>query len=290
MTSAFALALLSVDGLGRTTAHRILERFPSWDAVRETPHEQLRLRIKGAPNTDRLVETLLDEAFEADALAPARRNVEALAARGIRTVSPGAPDWPASLDALDRSDRPVVLYLYGAPVSLDRPALACLGRPPIEAEAFEAAQALARVALERGAGLVVGASSGFDVALQKLSLGAGRAATAVLGCGLAKLTPSLRPAATALTRGGGLLVSPFPMTHGPFDHDDRERARVQAALGRAVLAVGATEGSPERGAVDWAAAAGRPVRELDGRWSADAVWTELWPDAPGPDAPGPDTP
>ena len=280
MTSAFALALLSVDGLGRTTAHRVLERFPSWEAVRGTPHEQVRLRIKGAPNTDRLVETLFDDAFEADALAPARAEVEALGKRGIRTLSPGSADWPEALDALDRSDRPVVLYTYGAPTSLDRPALACLGRPPVEAEAFEAAQALARLALERGAGLVVGAGSGFDVALQKLSLGAKRGATAVLGCGLAKLTPSLRPAATALTRGGGLLVSPFPMTHGPFEHDDRERALVQAALGRAIAAVGATEGSPERRAVDWAEAAGRPVRELDGRWSAEAVWNELWPATP----------
>ena len=280
MTPAFALALLSVDGLGRTTAHRILERFPSWEAVRDTPREQVRLRIKGAPNADRLVEAIVDDAFETDALAPARKEVEALGARGIRAVSPGSAEWPTRLDALDRSDRPVVLYTYGAPTSLDGPALACLGRPPIEAEAFEAAQALARVALEQGVGLVVGAGSGFDVALQKLSLGAKRGATAVLGCGLAKLTPSLRPAATALTRGGGLLVSPFPMTHGPFDHDDRERALVQAALGRAVAVVGASEGSPERRAADWAGAAGRPVRELDGRWSASAVWNELWPDAP----------
>ena len=274
MRAAFALALLSVDGLGRTTAHRILERFPTAAALRETPREQVRLRIKGAPRADRLVEAVLDEAFPA-ALDAARAAIDGLGARGIWATAPGDDAWPSGLDALERSDRPVVLYAYGDLGALARPALACLGRPPLDAAAFEAAQTLARHALAHGAGVVTGARSGFDVAVQKLSLGAGRGAVAVLGCGLARLEASLRPAATALTRGGGLLVSPFPMEHGPFDHDDRERALVQAALGRAVAVVGADEGSPERRAYDWAVEAGRPVAELTGS-ASDTPWAELW--------------
>ena len=274
MRAAFALALLSVDGLGRTTAHRILERFPTAAALRETPREQVRLRIKGAPRADRLVEAVLDETFPA-ALDAAQATLDGLGARGIWTTAPGDDAWPSGLDALERSDRPVVLYAYGDLGALARPALACLGRPPLAAAAFETAQTLARHALAHGAGVVTGARSGFDVAVQKLSLGAGRGAVAVLGCGLARLEASLRPAATALTRGGGLLVSPFPMEHGPFDHDDRERALVQAALGRAVAVVGADEGSPERRAYDWAVEAGRPVAELTGS-ASDTPWAELW--------------
>lgn len=284
MSAAFALALLSVDGLGRTTAHRLLERFPTWQTLRATPREQVRLRIKRAPNIDRTLDTLLDDAFETQHLGPAQGAVTALAKRGILTLAPTDAEWPLGVDDLDRSDRPVVLYGYGSLEALARPALACLGRPPLDPAAFEATQALALHALaqhtlDQRVGLVVGAQSGFDVALQKLSLGANRAAVAVLGCGLAKLEKSLRPTATALTRGGGLLLSPFPMTHGPFDHDDRERALVQAALGRALAVAGAPDGSPEERASAWAASTARPVVHPDGTRSPEALWADLWTDA-----------
>ena len=36
----------------------------------------------------------------------------------------------------------------------------------------------------------------------------------------------------SLGRAGGLLLSPFPMDHGPFDHDDAERALGQPELCR----------------------------------------------------------
>ena len=279
MSAAFALALLSVDGLGRTTAHRLLERFPTWDVLRETPREQVRLRLKGTPRVDALLDVILADGFEADHLSPARATVGTLRQRGIHTLAPGGALWPESLHDLDRSDRPVVLYAFGQIEALGRPALACLGRPPLDPASFEASQALARHALAAGVGLVVGAQSGFDVALQKLSLGASRGAVAVLGCGLAKLETSLRPAATALTKGGGLLLSPFPMPHGPFEHDDRERALVQAALGRAVSVVGATEGSSEQRASTWAASTPRPVASPDGTVPPTELWADLWPDA-----------
>ena len=83
----------------------------------------------------------------------------------------------------------------------------------------------------------------------------------------------MRPGATALTRAGGLLVSPFPMAHGPFDHDDRERALVQAALGRAVLAVAPPADSPEDRAAAWAAEAGRPLLVLPPA-PPDAPWAD----------------
>lgn len=280
MSAAFALALLSVDGLGRTTAHRLIERFPTWSALRATPREQVRLRVKGAPRLDHLLDVILSDAFESGHLSPARATVAAHRERGIHLLARGDDAWPVGLNDLERSDRPVVLYAYGHLEALAPPALACLGRPPLDPQAFEASQALARYALAQGVGLVVGAQSGFDVALQKLSLGAQRGAVAVLGCGLAKLEKSLRPAATALTRGGGLMVSPFSMTHGPFDHEDRERALVQAALGRAVSAIGAHAGSSERRACAWAETAGRRVAFPDGALPPDAVWADLWTVAP----------
>ena len=258
MPASFALALLALDGVGRVTAHRVLERFPTLEAVRATPREQVLLRLKGAPHADRTVATLFDDDWSEPALAAARVEVDAAATRGITLLAPGDAWWPARLGDLDRGDRPVVLWAYGPLAALARPTLAVLGRPPIEAAPFEAAQAVARAAHARGASVAVGAASGVDLAVLKVA----GAAIAVLNCGLARLAPSFRPGATALVRAGGVLLSPFPMEHGPFDHDDRERALVQAALAQAVVAAGVPEGSAEARAAAWALDTDRAVVAL----------------------------
>lgn len=275
MSASYALALLALDGVGRVTAHRIVERFPTPEALRATPREQVLLRLKGAPNAEATVDALLSPEALDPLLDQARAQVDALAAKGLHVLAPGDAAWPARLDRLPRSSRPLVVYAYGRLDALRRPAVAVLARAPIEAGPFEAAQALARALAGRGVGVVVGAAHGVDVALQKVAAGAGTPPVAVVGAGLARLEPSVRPAATVLVRAGGLLLSPFPMGHGPFDHDDRERALVQAALGGAVCAVAPGAGTPEDRAAAWAAEAGLPLALVppappDADWSAAA--------------------
>ncbi len=258
-SARFALALVALDGVGRVTAHRILERFPTLDALRATPREQVLLRLKGAPHAERTVAALFDDGWSGPALDAADAEIAALAGRGLSVLAPGADAWPAGLDDLDRSARPVTLLAYGPLGALARPLLAVLGASPVDPEAFEAAQALARQARARGASVVVGLTHGFDVALAKVSAGG---AVAVAACGLARLSPSLRPAATQIVRSGGVLLSPFAMEHGPFAHDAREAALVQAAMARAVVAAGVENDSPEARAAAWARGAGRPVAAL----------------------------
>lgn len=272
--SVFAVALLSLEGVGRVAAHRLLERFPTREAVRDAPREQVLLRLKGVAHADRTVAAVCAPDFDAT-LEEARQRLAALAERRIHAITPGADGWPAPLDDLPRADRPVVLYAFGDLAALTWPGLSVLAAAPLAPDPFERAQDVARSVLARGRGLIVGAAHGVDLALQKLSIGAGVPAVAVVGSGLGRLERSMRPAATALTKAGGLLVSPFPMGHGPFEHDDRERALVQAALGRAALAVAPPAGSPEDRALAWAAEAGRPVALLppappDAPWADDA--------------------
>ncbi len=266
----FALALLALDGVGRVTAHRLIERFTGSDALRQTPREQVLLRLKGAPNAERIVERLFDPEFD-DALAVSRAETEKLAATGVRTLAPGDAEWPAGLERLGRAERPVVLYAYGNTAALAAPLLAVLGRPPVPGVPFEAAQRIARRTADAGAGVACGLAHGFDVAVVKVATAAGRAPVAVIGTGLGQLTPSLRPAATALVRAGGLLLSPFPMMHGPFPHDDRERALVQVAVSRAAVVAAPAEGSHEAKAAAWASGAGLNVAVL----GADADWATL---------------
>ncbi len=279
MSAPFALALLSLDGVGRVTAHRILERFPTLDALRATPREQVLLRLKGAPHAERTVETLFSDGAFGPALDRASALLDTLQSKQVRVLAPSDDAWPAGLDAIPREERPVVLYLHGDVAALGRARLSFLTHAPIDGAVFETTQALARDVMSRGVGLVVGARHGVDLALQKLSLAADVPAVAVVGSGLARLERSMRPAATALVRAGGLLVSPFAMAHGPFDHDDRERAIVQAALGRGVCAAAPPAASPEDRAATWAAEAGRPLALVPpapptALWATDALRVE----------------
>lgn len=263
MTAPFALALLRLEGVGRVTAHRLLSHWRSPEALRETPREQVLLRLKGAPRAEATVARLFGDELDA-ALDQARKQMDALTPKRIAVLASGDAGWPAGLDDLPASDRPVCLWRYGhadalAPDAGAAPAVALLGRAGLPTPSFGAATALAERFAPRG--IVTGAKDGFDLAVQKTALGASGRVVAVAPCGLAKLEPSLRPGATALVRAGGALVSPFPMGHGPFEHDEREAALVAAALARAVA--GSAAASPEAKALAWAAESGRTGLDLD---------------------------
>jgi len=259
-SATFALALLSLDGVGRVTAQRLTEHFDGPGDLRSYPREQVFLRIKGVANAEAITERL----FEGDALPEARARAEkrigVLAEQGVRLLCPSSDDWPRGLDALGRPHRPLLLWAHGSTDALHPPSVAFLARPPMDEGPFERAQALAGHLLARGGVPVVGAQNGFDVALAKRAAGQNAPAVLVAACGLAQVPRKLRPAAGRAVRAGGLLLSPFPMQHGPFDHDDREGALVQAALARtAVFALPESDDAPEARALEWAMGADRPA-------------------------------
>ena len=262
--AAFALALLRVDGIGRVTAHRLLAHFPSYDALRATPREQVLLRIKGAPKAEALVGRLFDEAAMGERLSGAHAEVEALAARGVAVLAGHDARWPAGLGALDRSARPVVLYAYGDAEVLARPATALLARPPLPGPAFEVAQDLVRLLIAHGVVPVAGAEHGFDVVVHKLCAAAGHPSVLVANAGMAKVPTSMRPAVAATVRAGGLLLSPFPMEHGPFEHDDAERALVSAAMANASAFFAVPPDSHEDRAMRWNLECGKPTFGIAG--------------------------
>ena len=282
--AAFALALLTFDGVGRATANRLLARFPTPEALAATPHEQILVRLKGTPRAGAIVDRLSQASAVSDAVARAEEEIAALAARRVQVIAVGHPHWPAGLDAVAPAHRPVLLWAYGNTACLVERSVALLGRTPLPEGPYEAAQALAKRLLSAGVAPVVALKPGFDVALHRLAAGAGRASIAIAPCGLGKVEGSVRPSATAVVRAGGVLVSPFPMEHGPFDHDDRERALVQAAISRATVAFAPRAGGGEAVALAWALAAGRPAffagdappeasgaRSLDEPGAVDAV-------------------
>lgn len=228
---AFALALPALPHVGRVTTHRVLERFPTLAAARATPREQLLHRLAGTPHLAALVDTLHDDAAMAFALDSARAEADALAARRLVLRTPNTPGWPAALGRLDRPDRPTLLHVFGDPTALDAPLASLMGNNGLDPAAFEHAQALAAALARAGHAVVTGLHDGFDVATARTAARHGGRVVAMLGCGIGRLAPPLRPVALELARSGGAVVSGFGFEHGPFDHDDRERALVHLALG-----------------------------------------------------------
>lgn len=257
----FALALEQMDGVGRVTAGRLLAHFASYEALRAYPREQVLARIQGAPRAEALVGRLFDAAHMQPRFAEADRQLADLERRGVAVLTAHHPAWPSGLDALPRNRRPVVLYAYGHLDALARPVVAFLARPPLAPEPFEQAQALVRHLLPHGIAPATGAAHGFDVVVHKLAGGADPPAPSLLvaSCGMAKAPPRMRPTISAAVHHGGLFLSSFPMNHGPFEHDDAERAAVTAALARACVFVEPRAGTPEGHALAWALENGRPV-------------------------------
>lgn len=267
---AFALALPTLPHVGRVTTARVLERFPTLAALRATPREQVLHRLAGTPSLADLAETLHDDAAMAFALASARAEADALATKRLAVLAPNLDGWPERLNRLDRADRPPLLYVFGDASALSGPSVALFGANGLDPAAYEASQTLAAEAARRGVVVVTGLADGFDVATAKTAVRHGGRVVAVLGCGIGRLAGPMRPVALEIARHGGAMVSGFAFDHGPFDHDDKERALTMAALGTASAFFDPAPGSPDARALAKAPALGLAAFATGPRTPADA--------------------
>ncbi len=234
------LALLDVPGVGRATVHKILHHFERYDDLLALPREQLSHRLKGVSKAAELAELLHDPVRFNQHLAAADREIEARGRQRVILLTPRHPDWPAGLNRLAAARRPAVLRAFGNVALLSRPVLALLGSAGLAPDAFEAAQSLAAEAAQRGVTVLCAMDDGFDVATLKRAGGRG---IGVAGAGLSRIAPALRPAVVETVGGGGLVVSPFAMEHGPFGHDQSEASRVRMAMAAAVMVCDPAPGS-----------------------------------------------
>ncbi len=252
--SAFACALQEMPGIGRVTAGRILRHFATYDELSRYPHEQILLRLKGSPNAEALAAGLLNRDDMHARIANATEHLHTLAAQGVEALCILDERVHTKLIDLPRGLRPALLYTYGPRLALKQRMCALFARPPLSESAFELAQDLARVPATEPFVVATGAATGFDAAIHRVTAGASPSAPSVMiaACGLSRIARPMRPAASAVVRAGGLLISSFDMNHGPFEHDDKERALVQAALSDASVFIEPRPATPEWEAMTWA--------------------------------------
>ena len=255
--AAFALALQSMNGVGRVTAARLLHAFPAYEALAGYPREQVLLRIKRTPNAGAIAKALFDRAAMESLLCAASEEIDALLSRGIRVMSAHSECWPVALDELPPARRPLLMYAYGR-----TEVLATSKFVSVSCEDAEAANLVGRL-LKRISRLGYGAVLGLSGSPLPVPPQDGPTVL-VLPMGLGKAPASVRPVMLEIVRRGGLLLSPFAMQHGVYRHDEREASLVMAALARVcVLVRGASASSPALSAAAWAQGAGRTVCALE---------------------------
>ena len=249
----FAVALSGIEGVGRVTAGRLLSEFKTYDALLRYPFEQVQNRLPGIRGANRIVHALRDENAMRARLAAASVHVSRLSKRHIQVIAPPDTAWPARINALPYASRPFILYVYGAVTLVHHQACAVFGTEHVEPSVVERAQALTAVLASSGQTLVTGLVREFDVAMHVVPA----ASILMASSGFSRIRQEMRATISQVTRAGGALVGPFPLDHGPFNHDDRERAVLQAALAAVCVFFSPTEHSSEWDALDWVLATRR---------------------------------
>lgn len=155
------------------------------------------------------------------------------------------PGYPALLAEV--ADAPPLLYVEGAPETLERPQLAMVGSRRASPAGLGTARSFARSLAQGGFAITSGLALGIDGAAHEGALEAGGATVAVLGTGLRRLYPRRHEAlARRIVEGGGALVSELPLDSPPLPANFPRRNRIISGLSLGVLVV---EASPASGSL-----------------------------------------
>ncbi len=188
----------------------------------------------------------------------AEDDAEFLVRTGSRFVCICDPAYPAALREIP--DPPFGLYLRGADIPSDRPALAIVGTRYPTPEGITAAESAAEECACADIGVISGLARGLDSAAHRGALAGGGFTCAVMPCGIESVYPqSNRNLAASILEKGGLLLSEYPPGSQIYRSRFPERNRLISGLARGVLVCEAPSGSGALITADFALDQGRDV-------------------------------
>ncbi|MCB0924633.1 MAG: DNA-processing protein DprA [Mycobacterium sp.] len=205
----------------------------------------------------------------------AAADLELLASRGGRLITPMDDEWPvmafAGFGGTPLRDRPqgrepLVLWAIG-PLRLDdvvERSAAIVGTRAATAYGVHVAAELAAGLVERDVAVVSGGAYGIDGAAHRAAMAADGATIAVLAGGVDVLYPAGHSALLHRICGSGLLVSEYPPAVRPARHRFLTRNRLVAAFSTATVVVEAGLRSGAASTAAWARALGRVVAAVPG--------------------------
>jgi DNA processing protein len=250
------LRLLESPGIGWVTAHQLLTRFGSPQAIfaltRVEQDACLNLKQQGA-----LAEP---PAHLSEQVDTTWAWLQADPAHDIMVL--GDADYPAAL--LQTADPPALLYLQGARSLLDTPSIAVVGSRNPTPQGRDNAKAFAKALSEAGLTIVSGLALGVDGAAHQGALAGGGRTVAVVGTGLDQVYPTRHKALAAEIAATGLIVSEYPLGMPPLSPNFPRRNRIIAGLARGCLVVEAALKSGSLITARLASEAGREVFAIPG--------------------------
>lgn len=205
----------------------------------------------------------------------AARDVDLLAARGGRLVTPGDDEWPLlaftcfgsqTVRQRPRGASPLVLWAVGPArlAEVTERSAALVGTRAATAYGEHVASDFAAGLVEREVAVVSGGAYGIDGAAHRAALAGEGTTVAVLAGGIDVPYPAGNSALLHRVSAHGLLVSEYPPGVRPARHRFLTRNRLVAAIGRATVVVEAGLRSGAANTAAWAKAMGRPVCAVPG--------------------------
>lgn len=266
------IVLAGVDGVGPVTFGRLLAAFGSARAVLDAALggrlvRRLLERERGRPAGIDAAPLPPRSVVEGIAMAARQRDesIEGLRRLGITALTWLDAAYPLRLHGLEAE--PPILYLRGDASALARPrAVAVVGtRRPTPAGRLLAASIGGAVA-RAGASVVSGLAFGCDAAAHSAAVEAGGVTVAVVGGGLAEITPRAHTGlAGRIEAAGGAVVSELAPRARPTHGTYPRRNRLIAALADQVVVVEAPRRSGALNTAHWAAEQGRDLYVAPGR-------------------------
>jgi DNA processing protein len=187
--------------------------------------------------------------------------------RDVWVLTPDSALWPSGL--LDLGPyQPHTLWLSGDSTVLTRGSswLAVVGSRTASPWGLRATRAVVASDLVQGRGIISGGAVGIDCAAHQAALEHNRPQVAVLAGGLDALYPRAHHALFEDIRNAGILLSEAPCTIRSEGHRFLHRNRLIAALSSAVVVVEAGWRSGAMNTASHAAALGRGLGVVPGRW------------------------
>ncbi|GAA2513862.1 DNA-processing protein DprA [Pilimelia columellifera] len=269
MTDPMILARIALTWLAEP-GHRHIHQL----VAEHGPEQALEQLMAGEVPDGRLRESVAARLAAGDPRRAAELALKSGERLGARVLTPDGNEWPwqledlARLDDLGPDDRmtrpPLLLWLRGARLDLQAPAVAVVGARASSPYGEHIASGLGHGLAERGWTVVSGGAYGIDAAAHRGSLTGGGPTVAVLACGVDRAYPAGHAALFEHIVETGSLISEWPPGSAPYRHRFLTRNRVIAALTRGTVVVEATARSGALATLRRASALGRPSMVVPG--------------------------
>src|SRR5579863_8514649 len=231
---SYWLALRRVHGIGPRTAHILLERFGSAEAV----FHQTEGEIAGAG----ISRTAARNILEFEDFAPLEKELCELPKINARLVRWTDADYPINLRHI--ADPPPYFFLRGAITADDPKCVAVVGARTASDGGRRMAQRLGLELAAKGFTVVSGLARGIDSDAHQGALDARGKTIAVLGCGVDVIyPPENRELAEAIIEGNGAIISELPIGTPPIAENFPARNRLISGWCLGVVIVEAAEKS-----------------------------------------------